>query len=56
MQRKFENSSIHLIQKKKSEIEHPKSQIDIMGVTCGPRYPLIRLQALRSLAGIRYYR
>lgn len=25
------------------------------GVTCGPGYPLIRLQALRSWAGIRYY-
>jgi len=26
------------------------------GVTYGPRYPLIRLQALGSRAGIRYYR
>lgn len=26
-----------------------------MGVACGPGYTLIRLQALRSLAGIRYY-
>lgn len=27
-----------------------------MGVACGPRYPLILLQALATLAGIRYYR
>jgi len=56
MQRKFEKFFNSLNSEKKSKIERPKSQIDIMGVTCGPRYPLIRLQALRSLAGIRYYR
>ncbi len=27
-----------------------------MGVAFGPRYTLIRLQALRAPAGIRYYR
>jgi hypothetical protein len=44
-----------LLKIEKSQLKTIYCQLNNMGVTCGPGYPLIRLQALRSLAGIRYY-